>query len=243
MKRDIPEKVFESYSKEKQKQYIAKLLIQESGAKSVEKPDEPLAIIMAGLPGAGKTEFLDTLHELLTQNNHPNSFVRIDLDQIVTIYPEYSPQSYEKFRSQGNYALARCIDVGMRGNYNMMIDGTFGGNSDSSINNLERLLNSGYKINMFFIYDDPETSWQYTDLREIETKRGISKEGFIRSCQNVPKNLKTAVEKFSNNDKFRLYIVAQKRLRDKNYSVITDINRIDKIINEGYNIDNLRKIL
>lgn len=101
---------------------------------------------MAGLPGAGKTEFLDTFGELLKSAGYPETFVRIDLDQIVTVYPGYTPQSYEKFRNQGNYALAHCVDVAKSGRYNMMVDSTFGGVSGASLNNIQRLLDSGSQL-------------------------------------------------------------------------------------------------
>lgn len=243
MKRDISENAFESLSKEKKKQYIAKLVIKSSKASPVDAEGQPAAIIMAGLPGAGKTEFLDTVDELLESIKHPNYFVRIDLDQIITVYPKYKPQSYEKFRSQANYALARCIDLGRKERYNMMIDGTFGGNSGASVNNIERLLNGGYRIELVFMYDEPETAWQYTLKRRIETQRSIDKEDFIKSCQNIPNNLKLAIDKFRNHPSCYFNMVVQKELRDKDYILFTDIREIDKIAKSGYDIDKFKKLL
>lgn len=243
MQRDISEKEFETLSKEKKKQYVAKLVIKISKATPVNPTTPPIAIIMAGLPGAGKTEFLDTLDELLDKNGSFSPFVRIDLDQIVTVYPKYTPQSYDKFRSQGNYALARCIDVAREGRYNMMVDGTFAGSSDASIKNIERLLSAGYIVSMYYMHDNPETAWGYTLSREIETNRGIDKDGFLSSCQNISTNLKKAVSQFSQNKNFSFCVVLQKKLRDKNYKLINNSEDVDTIINKGYNIDRLRKIL
>lgn len=243
MKRDVTAKEFEGYSKEKKKNYIANLLIRVSKASPVDPPKTPIAIIMAGVPGAGKTEFLDTFDELFKEENYFNPFVRIDLDQIVTIYPRYTPQSYEKFRSHGNYALARCIDVAKAGRYNMMIDGTFAGSSGSSIRNVERLLESGYSVVMFYLYDKAYTAWEYTKKRELETKRGIDKIGFINACKNVPLNLQKALDQFKNKKQFAFFVVVQKELRDKNYQIYDDKKLIDKILNEGYNIDELEQKL
>lgn len=243
MKRDISAEEFENLSKEKKKQYIAELIIRASSANPVIPPKPPLAVVMAGIPGAGKTEFLDTFDELVIKKRDFETLVRIDLDQIVTIYPKYTPQSYEKFRSQGNYALARCIDVAKAGRYNMMIDGTFAGPSGSSINNITRLLDAGYLVSMFYLYDDAKTAWEYTKSREAETRRGIDREGFLRACKNVSANLREALEKFGSNKNFTLYVVVQKKLRDKDYKIYGDRERIDKIIDKGYNIDTLRKTL
>lgn len=84
--RDLTDDEFGTFSITNKKRYVAKLLIERSGAKSVPEPKPPLAIIMAGVPGAGKTEFLDTFSELLEARGF-DSCIRIDLDEIVQIYP------------------------------------------------------------------------------------------------------------------------------------------------------------
>lgn len=60
LKRDLTDDEFEALSITKKKRYVARLLIERSKAKSVPLSQPPLAIVMAGVPGAGKTEFLDT---------------------------------------------------------------------------------------------------------------------------------------------------------------------------------------
>lgn len=233
---------FEGLSKEKKKRYIAQLLIRDSGAMPVEPPAQPVAIVMAGLPGAGKTEFLDSLTELLVERGL-STFVRIDLDQIVTVFPHYTPQRYDKFRSEGNLALTRAVDTAREGNYNMMIDGTFSGVSGASVANVERLLGAGYAVEMYYMHDDAATAWGYTKAREIETKRGITKEGFINACQNIQGNLKIAMQKFRDNKSFSLSVVVQKALRDKDYNILSERQDVDDVIGKGYNIDKLRDIL
>jgi predicted ABC-type ATPase len=243
MKRNISDKAFDELSKEKQKQYVAQLIIQDSGAQPVTEPTPPIAIIMAGLPGAGKTEFLDTIADTVLTRFKFEPFVRIDLDQIITVYPGYTPERYAKFRSQANYALARCIDTAKTGRYNMMIDGTFAGKSESSINNIKRLLDCGYVVALYYMHDNALTAWEYTKSRELETKRGIEKEGFLNACKNISTNLDTAIQKFSDNKSFMMSVVVQKKLRDKDYQIVSDQKDIDNIIKEGYNIDKLVELL
>ena len=103
--RDISDEEFESYTKEKKKNYIAELIIAISQAHRIPEDSTPVAIVMAGVPGAGKTEFLDRFTEIMAESDITSGFVRIDLDQIVTVFPNYSPETYAKFRSQANYAL------------------------------------------------------------------------------------------------------------------------------------------
>jgi predicted ABC-type ATPase len=148
MKRDISAEEFEKMSNEAKKRYVVSLIIREAKSMPVESPEFPIAIVMAGVPGAGKTEYLDSLEDTLKKEGNFNPFVRIDLDQIVTVYPDYTPKTYNKFRSQGNNLLARCIDELRRRKYNVMIDGTFSGTSGSSVRNIEKLLDNGYKVSL-----------------------------------------------------------------------------------------------
>lgn len=217
--KELSDKEFEELSLTKKKLYVAQLIINQSDAKPVTGIRPPIAIVMAGLPGAGKTEFLDTFSELLIDGNL-GKFVRIDLDEIVTIYPGYTPKTDAQFRRQGNIAVAKCVDVAIKGRYNMMIDGTFSGSTGVSINNIERLLDSGYLVFMFFMHDKVETSWKYTLAREKLTSRGIEKQGFIKSCSGVITNCRTAIEKFGTNEQFNISVVLQKELRDRDYKVV-----------------------
>jgi len=239
----MPEQKFEKLSNEQKKKHIVNLLIKQSGATPVPSELQPVAYVMAGIPGAGKTEFLDSIIEELESEGHVSDFVRIDLDQIVTVYPNYTPKTYAKFRNQGMNVLTRCIDVLRHKRFNIMIDGTFSGTTGASIRNIEKLLEAGYRVSMVYMHDKPETAWAYTQYREQETDRGIDKDGFIESCKNISSNLKRALLKFRSDPNFTLSVVIQKELRDKNYDLVTTDDDIDKIIGEGYNIDNLKETL
>jgi len=239
---DLKDDEFEKLSITKKKRYVAKLLIERSKAQSIPEPKTPLAIVMAGVPGAGKTEFLDTFSELLEARGFM-AFIRIDLDEIVEIYPGYTPKTDAQFRSQGNHVVAAVVDIAKDGRYNMMIDGTFSGTSGASLQNIDRLLRAGYRVQMFFMHDEANISWKYTRAREKITQRGIDLAGFKRACVNVSTNLRAAVDAYESNPNFTLSIVLQKKLRDKDYAVLSDKAMIDSVINKGYNIDELKETL
>lgn len=241
LERDLTDDEFEALSMTKKKRYVAKLLIKRSDAKNVPKSKMPLAIIMAGVPGAGKTEFLDTFSDLLKTRGF-DACIRIDLDEIVEVYPGYTPKTYAQFRSQGNHVVAAVVDIAKEGRYNMMIDGTFSGTSGASLQNVSRLLQSGYRVQMFFMHDNIFTSWEFTKAREKITQRGIDLQGFKIACSSVITNIKEVLNIHGFNPLFALSIVSQKELRCKDYTVINDKPTIDKIINKGYNIDELKEI-
>jgi hypothetical protein len=54
----------------------------------------------------------------------------------------------------------------------MMIDGTFSGKSGASVDTIGNLLDSGYIVQLVYLYDSAETAWNYTLKREKETARG-----------------------------------------------------------------------
>lgn len=240
MKLDISTEQFQKLSNEKKKKYIAGLIIRESGSVSVKEGNPPIAFVMAGLPGAGKTEFLDSLDLLIRNGNDFESFVRIDLDQIVSVYPDYTPKDYYKFRSSGNVVLARCVDEARKGRYNIMLDGTFSGKSGATINTIDKLLEDGYIVQLVYMYDNAQTAWDYTVKREKETNRGVSMEGFVSASKNLVVNLKEANKRYSEHPHFKLIAVVQKELRDKNYTIKTQKSDVDNIINTPYNIDSIK---
>ena len=52
--------------------------------------DLSLALIMAGVPGAGKTEYISSFIEENEIFKH--DALRIDLDEIITVFEEYKPE-------------------------------------------------------------------------------------------------------------------------------------------------------
>lgn len=240
MKMDISAAQFAAMSGEQKKKYIANLFIKKSGAKPVDEGVMPVAVITAGLPGAGKTEFLDTLAEDIKDLKF-NLPVRIDLDEIVSAYPDYTPKDYYKFRSQGNLVLERTIDIAKAGRYNMFIDGTFSGQSGASVKAVKRLLDAGYKVMIVYIYDKIETAWMYTQKRKIETGRDVDFEGFKESADQLVSNLNKAFEDFSSSKNFSINAVIQKKLRDHEYNIKTDIEDIYKLLKIRYNTKKLKE--
>lgn len=235
MKLDISAEEFSRLSSNKKKTHIARLFIDKSGASPVSKNSNPVAVVMAGLPGAGKTEYLDSIaDELIDNNGEP--FVRIDLDEIVSVYPNYTPKDYYKFRSQGNIVLARTVDEARHGRYNMLIDGTFSGMSGASVDTVTHLLNDGYIIQLIYMFDDAETAWSYTVKRELETGRAITRSGFVQAAKNLTINIRKVLEKYQGNKNFSIRVIQQKALRDNDYNVITEKDDIDKICAQDYNI-------
>ena len=158
---------------------------------NVQPADTPVAIFMAGLPGAGKTEFTQSFLKV-----NQNSAIRIDMDEIATHIESYRPEQADRYREAATMLLNKIFDLNLKRKLNFIMDGTLGHNK--AISNIERTLKAGYQIKIFYLCQDPRSAWQYTQARELIEHRAISKEGFIRTYYSLIDNLRTILEKIKH---------------------------------------------
>lgn len=151
----------------------------------------PIAIIMAGLPGSGKTEFVDSLLKNIPLLQ--DDALRIDLDEIVKVFEEYDPSRDYRFRRNGNLIIESILDRAIPQGYNFILDGTFAG--AGAIRNIERALAHRYGITVFVMVEDIDRAREYTRIREAQTLRGVKEEAFGEIADNLRANLKAIVEK------------------------------------------------
>ncbi len=161
------------------KKEFARRLIRESGA---EKSGQPAAIFMAGLPGAGKTE---VSRGLIRQSNL--KVIRLDMDEIAAQIDTYQPQKADRFRRSASVLLTEVFDRVIRGGYNFMMDGTFGGGL--ALQNIERVLKRKYDLKIIYVQQDPRRAWEYTVAREKVEHRAIDLDGFVESYFRTIQNL------------------------------------------------------
>jgi len=93
--------------------------------------DFSLALIMAGVPGAGKTEYISSFIEenVIFKDNA----LRIDLDEIITVFEEYQPEEDSRFRSIGSRIVENILDRAFKNGYNFILHYNF---YDSSARNM-----------------------------------------------------------------------------------------------------------
>jgi predicted kinase len=144
--------------------------------------DHPTLIVLAGLPGAGKTEFSKNLITELLETP-----LRLDMDEIAEGIEGYSPQKAHAFRLDATAVLEKIYDEAIKKKYMIIMDGTFG--HGKAIQNLRRAIDRGYIINVIYIYQIPAVAWGFTKDRELVEKRAIDKEGFIETYYAIFNNL------------------------------------------------------
>lgn len=214
------------WAKKNKKQLVEKIV----GNFKAEPVDNPLAVFAAGIPGAGKTEFLDRLFA-----NSPD-FIRIDLDEIVKQFEGYTPENYYLYRGAANIILEEVFTYCRHHKLNFVLDGTFG--HKQAIGNIEKALKR-HVVVIFYVWQDPVLAWQLTKDREVVTKRAIERDGFIQSCLNVPNNLQTARKKFGD----KISIIVIQKNQNHNFDVVRDPSEIDEILSKTYTKNRLGKLI
>lgn len=163
----------------KNKKRIAREFIRKIAHESTQ---EPSGIFMAGLPGAGKTEFTVELIKSL----YPEP-LRIDMDEIAQMIEGYRPEIADKFRGGASIILSKIYDEVVKNKIDFVFDGTF--SSIGADKNLSRALDHGYRVKLYYIHQEPAIAWKFTKDRELIEHRSIDKEGFILTYLKLKDNL------------------------------------------------------
>lgn len=174
------------WAKQNKKSLVAKIVGE---AKPLSDKAQPIAVFAAGISGAGKTEFLDKLLEGI------ENIVRIDMDEVVKLFEDYSADRYYEFRGAANIIVDESVIYCRHNRLDFVLDGTFG--SGRAVDNVKNALKR-HRVTIFYIYKDPVVAWKHTKDRQLVTKRGVDKDGFIESCIKVPNNLREVRDKFGD---------------------------------------------
>lgn len=203
-------------------------LINEYGA----TPDDyPAALFMAGLPGSGKTEISRNL--IIDSGVH---LLRIDMDGIAEMLPNYQPEKTDEFRKPATKLLNECFTYALHHNLSFIMDGTFG--SPMADKNIERSLNRNFSVKVIYAFQDPRIAWEFTLAREKIEHRAIKFDGFIESYYKTINNIKNIGDKYS--DKITIDI-ALKTPDNKIGGWLRNVkaDQIDNLLNIEYNKDKL----
>lgn len=216
----------------KNKKSIINEIIADSGAQHDEKLS---AIFMAGLPGAGKTEFTKVLPEVLG-----SKFVRLDMDEIATRIPGYEPQNADQYREAATSILNEAFSEVLKRKIDFIMDGTF--SSRYAISNIERVHNHGYEIRIVYIKQDPKIAWRFTLAREKVEHRAIKIDGFINAYFNTIENIQRIIEQ--NRDIIILdFVTKNSRNKIEEISQNISIDDFQQKINSNFTKESLKEYI
>ena len=105
-----------AYAKEHKQAFIAKVV-----KGKVPVLEEKLAIFMAGTPGAGKTEVVESLMEFVNDEE----LCVIDSDRFRAQFPGYNGSNSSDFQPGATYLVNTTFDYLLKEGYSFILDGTF----------------------------------------------------------------------------------------------------------------------
>ena len=198
----------------------------------------PLTILMAGSPGAGKTEFSRRLVQKF-EEMFSVKIVRIDADEFRVLFPQYTGQNSNVVQGACAIGVEKLYDSVLKNQQDVIIDGTFA-NYEKSIDNIERSLHKGREVAVFYIYQDPVVAWDFTKKREHLEGRNIPKDVFVQAFLRSRENVNRAKAHFGKN--ITLHLVTKNYVNnDIDYKI--DIENVDQFLGKVYSKDELDKII
>lgn len=213
-----------------------KELIEKFASPNTYRPaTNPIALFMAGSPGAGKTEVSKNLIK-----RFENIPIRIDADEIRTICDGYKGSNAHIFQKAANKGVNILFDHVLSKNLNFILDGTFayGGAQE----NIERSIKYRRKVNLWFVYQDPKSAWEVTKAREIVESRHVSKEVFIRAFFESKINAVKVKNMFGKDVKLNL-LIKDYETKKEELRLNISAEELDSRIGNSYTEEDLKRLL
>ncbi len=202
--------------------------------------EKPITLLMAGSPGAGKTEFSKNFNqEVVEILKIPSNAVRIDTDEIRDFVPGYTGKNSDVIHSAANLGVDKIYQFALKHRQNVILDGTFA-NYDKSCENINRSLKKNRTIGIFYVYQDPLVAWEFTKGREKLEGRFVPKEVFVSALFNAKSNVNRAKKEFGN----KIIVFAIEKNYDNSVKkTYFNIENIDSHITIRYTEDSLNNLL
>lgn len=180
--------------------------------------EEKIAIFTAGMSGVGKTEF----GQFLKENN--TDLLHIDTDHIRDFFKDvgYDGQNSHTFQKPASKGFSKLFDYAIKNSLSLILDSNLS-NLSKAIENIERLLNKGYKVEIFYLYNEPNICFEYAIKREVITNRKVPYDIFIQS----------------NINSYKTVIELKNLFRDK--IVLNYIDKRDDTLYKDVSIDELKQ--
>ncbi len=205
----------------------------------------PISVFMAGSPGAGKTEFSKNLISLIQDfSDKTTGVIRIDPDDIRNQFPEYTGKNSYLFQSAVTYIVEKVHDLVLERKQNFILDGTFS-KYDKAIFNIKRSLKRSRPVFIFYVFQQPEIAWKFTQSREEVEGRHIPKSVFIEQFLGARYVIDKILSEFKGQEFVSVYMVK----KDFNSNTVEKVvrvehnNSIDELLPIKYSKEDLEKII
>jgi predicted ABC-type ATPase len=201
--------------------------------------DNPISVFMAGSPGAGKTEFSKNLIKILEGERGGQCIVRIDPDEIRTMFPGYQGGNAYLFQPAVSILVDKIHDHVISRGKSFVLDGTFS-NMGKSIQNIGRSIRRKRAVRIEYLFQDPLVAWNFTKQREIEEGRRIPKTAFVKEFFDARGAVNEVKSRFGSNVQLNIII---RNLNDQNYDFKLNVDSIDNFVEVYYTASELESKL
>ena len=202
----------------------------------------PVSIFMAGLPGAGKTEYSENLIDIL-EKNKKHKVVRIDADELRKYFSSYNGKNSYLFQGAVSAIVNKIHDIVLDQKQTFLLDGTFS-KYEKAKENIDRSLSRNRAVFIFYVYQKPEVAWKFTRAREIIEGRNIPKDIFMEQFLNSRETVNKIRLDF--NEKVVIFLV-KKNFETHAVEDVIEITpsskQIDDYLEQRYTKESLEKLL
>jgi UDP-N-acetylglucosamine kinase len=217
-----------------------KKIAQELTDPAVYPPEpNPVAVFMAGSPGAGKTEASMALVAELEAGS-TKKILRVDPDDLRCRFPSYSGNNSYLFQGAISILVDKVLDYAHANRQSFLLDGTLAA-YEPAYRNIKRCVDKQRKVQILYVYLDPIQAWTFVQAREIEEGRNIPVDQFISqyfAARDVVNALKA---EFGSDIMVDLLIKPNDSAQQRLYKA--GIDKIDYHVPEKYDRASLENIL
>ncbi|CAN7597528.1 zeta toxin family protein [Variovorax sp. LjRoot84] len=179
----------------------------------------PVALFMAGSPGAGKTEASKALAEEV------GSFLRIDPDDFRAFVPGYDGQNSWLVQDAVTMLVERVLDRAFKQKQSFLLDGTLSSLAVAD-RNVGRCVDRGRSVQIIYVYQEPALAWNFVNARELKEGRRIPPERFVHqffASRDVVNALKV---KFGQSIKIDVIIKDIDGTHRRYHANVSDLNHV-----------------
>ncbi len=195
----------------------------------------PVAVFMAGSPGAGKTESSLRLIERFSPNG--SGVLRIDSDELRSQFSTYNGKNSSLFQSATSIIVDKMQDLAIKQKQSYVFDGTLS-NVARARENIVRCLKHGYSVHIIYVYQDPLQAWKFVKARTVRDGRVIPKEAFIDQYFKSRHTVNQLKQEFDNQLELHLLV---KNIDGTDFQYVDNVSKIDSHVPELYTKNTLQE--
>ena len=191
---------------------------------------------MAGSPGAGKTE---ASKALLEQTDPNGTTIRIDPDELRSVFPGYTGDNSYVFQSAVGILVDKIHDAVLKNSQNFLLDGTMA-NLDKAVQNIGRSLKKGRYVQILYVYQEPALAWEFVVGREKLEGRRIRPEDFVSQYFAARRVVNHVKRQFGKQITVDLLL----KNRDNSPKIYkANIDQIDNHVPERFSEDSVLRVI